>query len=174
MFAHREPTRGRYGFLPILPGSTTGGHTGADRWLMTAQVLVRPAGYRVVGLPVALAKRQPSYDDDLVRVIADLQRDAARRRSDNVELRAKNAELRRLLAQDSLSSSKPPSSDSPFRKPAPRSQRDASGRPMPGLRSSTAAAAPGGGGARSNRRTRSAPASIPLPTRTVDRCFACC
>lgn len=76
---------------------------------------------------MGLAKRQPSYDD-LVRVIADLQRDVAQLRSENAELRAENAELKRRLAQDSSNSSKPPSSDSPFRKPAPRSQRRASGR----------------------------------------------
>lgn len=59
---------------------------------MTTQVLVRPAGYRVAGLPVALAKRQPSYDDDLVRVIAVLQRDAARR---SIIDRANNGEFKK-------------------------------------------------------------------------------
>lgn len=44
------------------------------------------------------------------------------------DLEAENAELKRRLAQDSSNSSRPPSSDSPFRKPPPRSQRRPSGR----------------------------------------------
>ncbi|MEU1449050.1 IS66 family transposase [Streptomyces mirabilis] len=76
---------------------------------------------------MGLAKRQPSYDD-LVRVIADLQARLDAVEADNERLRAENAELKRRLAQDSSNSSKPPSSDSPFRKPAPRSQRRSSGR----------------------------------------------
>lgn len=43
-------------------------------------------------------------------------------------LRAENAELRRQLGQDSRNSSKPPSTDSPFTKPAPKSLRRRSGR----------------------------------------------
>ena len=43
-------------------------------------------------------------------------------------LQAENAELKRRLAQDSRNSSKPPSSDSPFVKPAPRSLRRGVGR----------------------------------------------
>jgi transposase len=43
-------------------------------------------------------------------------------------LEAENAELKRRLGQDSRNSSKPPSSDSPFVKPAPRSLRRRSGR----------------------------------------------
>jgi len=38
------------------------------------------------------------------------------------------AELQRRLSKDSTTSNKPPSSDSPYRKPAPRSSRRASGR----------------------------------------------
>lgn len=76
---------------------------------------------------MGLAKRQPSYDD-LVRVIADLQTRLDAVEADNERLRAENAELKRRLAQDSSNSSKPPSSDSPFRKPVPRSQRRSSGR----------------------------------------------
>ncbi|MBW1604756.1 IS66 family transposase [Streptomyces sp. JJ66] len=45
-----------------------------------------------------------------------------------VEQDAEIAELKRRLAMDSTNSSKPPGSDSPFRKPPPRSQRRASGR----------------------------------------------
>jgi transposase len=44
------------------------------------------------------------------------------------ELEAQVAELRRQLSQNSRNSSKPPSSDSPFVKPAPRSLRGKSGR----------------------------------------------
>ena len=44
------------------------------------------------------------------------------------ELRAENAEMRRQLGQSSRNSSKPPSSDSPFVKPAPKSLRRKSGR----------------------------------------------
>ena len=44
------------------------------------------------------------------------------------ELRAQNAELRRRLDQDSSNSSRPPSSDSLFVRPAPRSLRGRSGR----------------------------------------------
>jgi transposase len=43
-------------------------------------------------------------------------------------LEAENAELKRLLGQDSRNSSKPPSTDSPFTKPAPKSLRRRSGR----------------------------------------------
>ena len=43
-------------------------------------------------------------------------------------LKAEVADLRRQLGQDSRNSSKPPSSDSPFTKPAPRSLRGKSGR----------------------------------------------
>lgn len=43
-------------------------------------------------------------------------------------MEAENAELRRKLGQNSQNSSKPPSSDSPFVKPAPKSLRRKSGR----------------------------------------------
>ena len=45
-----------------------------------------------------------------------------------VALEAENAELKRRLGLDSRNSSKPPSTDSPFVKPAPRSLRRKSGR----------------------------------------------
>jgi transposase len=44
------------------------------------------------------------------------------------QLRAEVAELRRQLGQNSRNSSKPPSSDSPFAKPPPKSLRSTSGR----------------------------------------------
>ena len=43
-------------------------------------------------------------------------------------LRDEVAELKRQVGQNSRNSSKPPSSDSPFTKPAPRSLRRRSGR----------------------------------------------
>src|SRR6185312_15185491 len=44
------------------------------------------------------------------------------------EVRAENAELKRQLGQNSRNSSRPPSSDSPFAKPAPKSLRRKSGK----------------------------------------------
>ncbi|MGH8959638.1 MAG: IS66 family transposase [Jatrophihabitantaceae bacterium] len=44
------------------------------------------------------------------------------------QLQAENAELRRRLGMNSANSSKPPSTDSPFEKPAPKSLRRHSGR----------------------------------------------
>jgi transposase len=58
------------------------------------------------------------------------------------QLRAENAELRRQLGQNSRNSSKPPSSDSPFAKAAPKSLRRKSGRKpggQPGHRGATLA-----------------------------------
>lgn len=68
-------------------------------------------------------------------MIAGLQAEIA-------ELRAENAELKRRLGQNSQNSSKPPSSDSPFAKPVPKSLRRKSGRKpggQPGHRGSTLA-----------------------------------
>ena len=44
------------------------------------------------------------------------------------DVRVENAELKRRLGQNSRNSSRPPSSDSPFTKPAPKSLRRKSGR----------------------------------------------
>src|SRR2546421_3917918 len=68
-----------------------------------------------------------SYDDLVVLV---------RRQAEQIEglkvelaaLRAENAELKRQLGMNSQNSSKPPSSDSPFDKPAPKSLRGKSCR----------------------------------------------
>jgi transposase len=66
------------------------------------------------------ADRRPSYDELAALVV---------RQAEQIEqLRAEVAELRRQLGQDSRNSSRPPSSDSPFTKPAPRSLRRKSGR----------------------------------------------
>jgi transposase len=51
------------------------------------------------------------------------------RQAERIEqLEAEVGELRRQVGQNSRNSSKPPSSDSPFTKPAPRSLRRKSGR----------------------------------------------
>jgi transposase len=61
-----------------------------------------------------------SYEELAALVAAQAERIA--------QLEAEVAELRRQLAQNSRNSSKPPSSDSPFAKPAPKSLRGKSGR----------------------------------------------
>jgi transposase len=65
------------------------------------------------------------------------------RQAERIEqLEAEVAELRRQLGQNSRNSSKPPSSDSPFAKPAAKSLRGRSGRKpggQPGHRGSTLA-----------------------------------
>jgi transposase len=66
------------------------------------------------------ADRGPSYEELAVLVV---------RQAERIEqLEAEVAELRRQLGQNSQNSSRPPSSDSPFTKPAPRSLRRRSGR----------------------------------------------
>ena len=70
---------------------------------------------------------RPSYDE----LAALLVRQAAvieELRAEVAALRAETAELKRRLGMDSTNSSKPPSSDSPFVKPAPKSLRRPSGR----------------------------------------------
>ncbi|MGQ4484128.1 IS66 family transposase [Streptomyces sp. SAS_276] len=82
---------------------------------------------------MGLIKRRVSYDD-LARLVVEQARSIERLEARVREQDAEIAELKRRLAQDSSNSSKPPSSDSPFRKPAPRSQRRSSGR-KPGAQS---------------------------------------
>jgi hypothetical protein len=87
------------------------------------------------------ADHRPSYEDlaventELRAMVSDLRL--------VVEvLRGEVAELKRQLGQDSRNSSKPPSSDSPFTKPAPKSLRGTSGRKpggQPGHQGSTLA-----------------------------------
>jgi len=48
------------------------------------------------------------------------------------QLRERIRELEARLAKDSHNSSRPPSSDSPFKKPPPHSQRQPSGRKLSG------------------------------------------
>jgi hypothetical protein len=64
------------------------------------------------------ADPRPSYED-LVAENAGLREMVGELSAVVTELRAEVAELRRQLGQNSRNSSKPPSSDSPFVKPAP-------------------------------------------------------
>jgi transposase len=83
---------------------------------------------------VVQAGERPSYDEVVAlvarqaRLIEELRGELAQLRADNEKLRAENAELRGRLGMNSTNSSKPPSSDSPFARPAPKSLRRRSGR----------------------------------------------
>jgi hypothetical protein len=69
---------------------------------------------------VVLAGPPPSYEELAALVVVQAEQIA--------QLRGEVAELRRQLGQNSRNSSKPPSLDSPFTKPAPKSLRGRSGR----------------------------------------------
>ena len=66
------------------------------------------------------ADRRPSYEELAALVVGQAEQIA--------RLEGEVAELKRQLGQNSRNSSKPPSSDSPFVKPAPKSLRRQSGR----------------------------------------------
>jgi hypothetical protein len=66
--------------------------------------------------------------DELAALVAVQARVIAELRTRVAALEVENAELKRRLGMDSTNSSKPPSSDSPFSKPAPKSLRRRSGR----------------------------------------------
>jgi transposase len=70
---------------------------------------------------------RPSYDE-LAALVVEQARVIAELRVRVAALEAENAELKRRLGMNSTNSSKPPSSDSPFAKPAPKSLRRRSGR----------------------------------------------
>ena len=70
---------------------------------------------------------RPSYDE-LAALVVEQARVIEELRARVAALEAENAELKRRFGMNSTNSSKPPSSDSPFTKPAPRSLRRASGR----------------------------------------------
>jgi transposase len=70
---------------------------------------------------------RPSYDE-LAALVAEQAGVIDELRVRVAALEAENAELKRRLGMNSTNSSKPPSSDSPFTKPAPRSLRRKSGR----------------------------------------------
>jgi transposase len=76
---------------------------------------------------VQTGDERPSYDE-LAALVVHQAAVIERLRAEVAELRAENAELKRRLGMDSTNSSKPPSSDSPFVKPAPKSLRRKSGR----------------------------------------------
>jgi transposase len=69
----------------------------------------------------------PSYEE-LAALNGELRRTVETLTARLDALGAENAELKRRLGQNSQNSSKPPSSDSPFVKPAPKSLRRRSGR----------------------------------------------
>lgn len=70
---------------------------------------------------------RPSYDE-LAALVVEQARVIAELRARVAALEAENAELKRRLGMNSSNSSRPPSSDSPFAKPAPKSLRRRSGR----------------------------------------------
>jgi transposase len=76
---------------------------------------------------VQAGEGRPSYDE-LAALVVEQARVIAELRERVAALEAENAELKRRLGMDSTNSSKPPSSDSPFVKPAPKSLRRRSGR----------------------------------------------
>src|SRR6266700_1076160 len=68
----------------------------------------------ICGVP---APQSPSYED-LAGLVAALEVEVRALREDNERLRAENSELRGRLGMDSTTSSRPPSSDSPYAKPS--------------------------------------------------------
>jgi transposase len=70
---------------------------------------------------------RPSYDE-LAALVVHQAAVIEELRAEVAALRAENAELKRRWGMDSTNSSKPPSSDSPFAKPTPKSLRRKSGR----------------------------------------------
>jgi len=76
---------------------------------------------------VQVGDGRPSYVE-LAALVVEQARVIEELRARVAALEAENAELKRRLGMNSTNSSKPPSSDSPFTKPAPRSLRRASGR----------------------------------------------
>ena len=75
-------------------------------------------------LPVNL----PSSYEDLAALVVRQAEQIEQLQARVETLRAEVAELTRRLGQNNRNSSKPPSSDSPFVKPAPKSLRRKSGR----------------------------------------------
>jgi transposase len=76
---------------------------------------------------VQTGNERPSYDE-LAALVVQQAQVINELRARVAALEAENAELKRRLGMNSTNSSKPPSSDSPFAKPAPKSLRRKSGR----------------------------------------------
>lgn len=76
---------------------------------------------------VQVGDGRPSYDE-LAALVVEQARVIDELRARVAALEAENAELKRRLGMNSTNSSKPPSSDSPFARPEPRSLRRKSGR----------------------------------------------
>jgi transposase len=76
---------------------------------------------------VQTGNERPSYDE-LAALVVQQAQVIAELRQRVAALEAENAELKRRLGMNSTNSSQPPSSDSPFTKPAPKSLRRKSGR----------------------------------------------
>jgi transposase len=86
-------------------------------------------------VPASPSASSSASAEDLHALVSDLQTANAELRAANADLQrvvegqaARIAELERQLDADSSTSSKPPSSDGPYRKPPGRSSRKASGR----------------------------------------------
>jgi hypothetical protein len=122
----------------------------------------------------------PSYDE-LAALVVEQARVIAELRARVAALEAENAELKRRLGMNSINSSKPPSSDSPFAKPAPKSLRRRSGRKpggQPGYPGSTLALVDDPTNASATNRARVAAAALTwwMPRRSVwsvGRCSTC-
>jgi transposase len=76
---------------------------------------------------VQTGNERPSYDE-LAALVVQQAQVIAELRQRVAALEAENAELKRRLGMNSTNTSKPPSSDSPFTKPPPKSLRRKSGR----------------------------------------------
>jgi transposase len=76
---------------------------------------------------VQVGNGHPSYDE-LAALVVEQARVIEELRARVAALEVENAELKRRLGMNSTNSSKPPSSDSPFTKPAPKSLQRKSGR----------------------------------------------
>jgi transposase len=77
-----------------------------------------------------MSEPQPTADgpDSLEAEVARLRAQLAEQATQIVQLLERIQELEARLAKDSHNSSKPPSSDPPFKKPPPRSLRQSKGR----------------------------------------------
>jgi transposase len=100
-------------------------------WRVEAERL-RADKQRLAEENAALRQRMAGLEDQVVAfaqrdvLVGQLQAELARRDELVARLEGETAELRRRLGQDSSNSSRPPSSDSPYRRPPPK----ASGMPI--------------------------------------------